>query len=59
MQTNKPNIQRVIYEGKKLIEFVAKKIPKQFGKGAAHIIVPKELIGKVIDVSYKEESNGI
>ena len=39
----------------RIIEFRAKKIVTPSGTGA-HVPVPRELIGKIVEIHYKEES---
>jgi hypothetical protein len=49
---NKPSIQREVYKDEELVEYVAKKEAKKFGKHNSHIILPKGLVNKTLVVQY-------
>lgn len=53
MEKEKPEIIREVYEGDEVIEFYAKKRVTPIGS-SGHIIVPKKLIGKIVDVRYEK-----
>jgi putative transposon-encoded protein len=58
MKKEKPQI--TTFEGKEVVHFRTTKEVKKFGGSAGHIIVPKGLVGKGVEIYYlkkREEKN--
>ena len=50
----KPEITRIVREKTRIVEFEATKLVTKIGTGA-HVLLPKELIGKIIKINFSEK----
>ena len=48
------NREVITKEGKKIIEYQMKKLVTKIGTGG-HVVLPKDLVGKYVEVYYLEE----
>lgn len=51
------DIERLVMEKGKVVEFFARKYVKKIGTGC-HVTLPRELLNKRVNVIFKEESDG-
>jgi putative transposon-encoded protein len=53
-----PDVVRQLYGKKGLVVLEARKIVTKFSS-TAHVLLPKELIGKIVYITYKKEGQAL